>query len=183
MLEKDAFTELADTLQIASVEDLKTQIKKEYSKLEHILEFVKNPATGEPTRRPLYCLLDEIQMTTAIQMGEHRSDDVKNLKERFLLRPIWQSMTEILEPTEMLLILSGTTINENSLLDVLNSSIFKFNPYAIVRDIGAFDDPDAQREYIERYLPDEQSEARKDFLKRAWGWCRGRYFQESCRRY
>jgi hypothetical protein len=40
------------------------QIKTEYSKLEGTLEFVNNPATGMLMCRPLYCLLDEIQITT-----------------------------------------------------------------------------------------------------------------------
>jgi hypothetical protein len=100
-------------------------------------------------------------------MGEFWSDDIK--KEWPLLRPIWQSVTGILKPTEMLVILSGTIINESSLLDVLQSSIFKFKSYTIVQDIGAFDDPDAQRQYIEHYLPGKQLTTWHDFLKRAWG--------------
>jgi hypothetical protein len=174
ILKKDAFMELAEALQISSVKDLKTQIKEEYLKLEPILtsESVNHPATGQPTRRPLYCFLDEIQSTTAIRMGEYRSDDKK--KERPLLRPIWQTMTEVLQSTEMLLILSGTALNESSLQNVLTSSVFKIRPYTIQRDIGAFDDPNSQRQYIERYLQNEQSAARSDFMKRAWEWCRGR---------
>ena len=175
MLVNDAFTELADALWEATAGELKKRIKGEYSKLEDTLELAKHPKTGVLTRRPLYCILDQIQITTTIRMGEFRSDDKK--KGRPLLRPIWQSVVEILEPKEMLVILSGTAIHENSLLDVLTSSALKFKPYDIVRDIGAFDDPDAQRQYIEHYLPNNQSTAWQEFLKRAWGWCRGRYFR------
>ena len=177
MLHNDAFMELADALHIASVRDFKTWIEDEYSKLEGTLEFAEDPTTGMVMRRPLYCLLDEIQIATTNRMGEFRSD-VKE-KERPLLRPIWQTLTGILgpEPTKMLVILSGTAIHENSLLDVLESSVLKFKPYTIVRDIGAFEDPDAQRQYIEHYLPSDQSPTWQEFLKRAWGWCRGRYFR------
>ena len=178
LLKEDAFAELANDLRRASVVFLKDEIKNEYLKLKDILEFVNEPLTGRPTRRPLYCFLDEIQVTTTSRMGEFLSEDKK--KERPLLRPIWQSVTGVLKTTEMLVILSGTSINESSLVDVLQSSILKFHRYIIVRDIGAFDDPDSQMQYIERYLLSSQSTTWQDFLKRAWGWCRGRYFQEFC---
>jgi len=180
MLPDDAFKEVAEALRIASTEDLEQQIKAEYSKLEHILEFVDHPATGQRKRRPLYCFLDEIQITTVSRMGEFRSDDGKT--KRPLLRPIWSSMTGILDSTKMLLIVSGTGIDWRSIQNNLDSSVFKFCSYAPKRDIGAFDDPDAQRQYIERYILGEQSAAWEAFLERAWGWCRGRYFpQSSCR--
>jgi hypothetical protein len=174
MLKKDPFVDLANALRISSITDLKTQIKGEYAKLDDVLdrESVNHPATGQLTRRPLYCLLDEIQSTTTIQMGKYWSNDKK---EQPLLRPIWQAMTEILRREEMLFILSGTALDEKMLQDGLHSSIFMFTSYNIRRDIGAFDDPDAQRQYIKHYLPGDQSGARQDFLKRAWGWCRGRY--------
>jgi hypothetical protein len=173
MLGNDAFTELSMALNICSADNLKTQIKEEYKKFEPTLETVDHPMTGVPTRQPLYCFLDEIQIATRIRMGEFRSYD--NAKERPLLRPIWQTMIKILEPSQMLLILSGTAINENSLRDVFTSSIFKLEWYTIKKDIGAFNDPKAQSAYIKHYLPGTQSAARQEFLKRAWGWCRGRY--------
>jgi hypothetical protein len=120
MLRDDAFKEVAKALRIASIEDLEQQIKAEYSKLEHILEFVDHPATGQRKRRPLYCFLDEIQITTVSRMGEIRSDDGKT--KRPLLRPIWSSMTGILDSTKMLLIVSGTGIDWRSIQDILDSS-------------------------------------------------------------
>ena len=53
------------------------QIKEEYSKLEWFLESLDHPATGTSTRLPLYCFLDEIQITTTIQIGEYQSNDKK----------------------------------------------------------------------------------------------------------
>jgi hypothetical protein len=171
MLSEDAFQVLSEAFRTASIEDLKQQIRAEHAKLEPILEFVNDPATNQPRRRPLYCFLDEIQVATIDRMGEFRSDDKK--MKRPLLRPIWSTLTDF---PDMLLIISGTGIDWKSLQDVLGSSVFKLNPYNVKRDIGAFDDPSTQRQYIERYLSVERSTARDTFLERAWGWCRGRYF-------
>ena len=174
MLRNDAFKEVAEALQVASIEDLEHQIEAEYSKLENILEVIEDPATGQRKRRPLYCFIDEIQIATQTRLGEFRSDDGKT--ECPLLRPLWSSLTGILDSTKMRLIVSGTGIHWKSIQNILGSSVFKLHPYTPKRDIGAFDDPEAQRQYIERYIPGDQSEAWKAFLERAWGWCRGRYF-------
>lgn len=115
MFSEDASKVLSKALNISSLDDLEIQTKEQYSKLENILD-----------HRPLYCFLDEIQSTTSDRMGEYWSHDME--KERPLLRPIWQSLTRILEPAKMLVILSGTAINEDSLLDVLDSSTFKILP-------------------------------------------------------
>ena len=179
MLKEDAFKELATALNISSINDLMLQIKDEHSKLKRFLGS-DNSVTGEFIRRPLYCFLDEIQITTTVRMGEYRSEDADmENKERPLLRPIWHTMNDIFGQEEMLLILSGTALNETLIQEILSSAAFKYLNYVVKKDIGAFDDPDVQQQYIEYYLPGEQSEARQDFLKRAWGWCRGRYFQES----
>lgn len=180
LLQDDAFNELSKALRVASIEDLEAQTKEEYIKLKKkgILNSGNHPVTGKSMHRPLYFFLDEIQTTTSSRMGEYLSDDKKT--KRPLLRPLWQSVTKVLPPTEMRVILSGTAINETSLKNALASSANKFSPYIIKRDIGAFDDSDAQRQYLERYLPGEESAARHDFLRRAWGWCRGRFFREFC---
>ena len=47
MLWDNTFEEVTEALWIASIKDLEQQIKAEYSKLEHILEFVNHPATGQ----------------------------------------------------------------------------------------------------------------------------------------
>jgi hypothetical protein len=172
VFEKDIFAQLANILQIASSRYLKEQINDHYCKLENVLEVVYHPFTQQPVHRPLYCFLDEAQVTTKNRLGEFRSDDGKT--ERPLLRQIWLTLTTILDRKQMLLVLSGTGIELSSFQEILQSSFLKLHPYNLKRDIGAFDDPDAQKRYIERYLLGEESEARKAFLDRAWGWCRGR---------
>ena len=88
-------------------------------------------------------------------------------------------MTGILDSTKMLLIVSGTGIDWKSIQDILVSSVFKFNLYALKRDIGAFDDSNTQKQYIEHYIPGKQSAVWGAFLEQAWGWCHGRYFSQS----
>ena len=56
---------------------------------------------------------------------------------------------------DMLLIFSGTVLNENSLENVLTLSIFKLLFYEIKKNIGVFDNPDAQKQYIKHYLSDK----------------------------
>jgi hypothetical protein len=161
ILGRDAFMEVAQALRKASTDDLRKQIRDGYYKLQ--------PTLGS---RPLHLFLNE--------MGQFWGDDKDT--ERPLLRPIWLTMTQIFDSSEMQVILSGTAIDVNLLEEVLGSTALKLFPYDFKKDIGAFDDLDAQRQYIEHYLPGNQSEAWEAFLERAWGWCRGRYFLESsCR--
>ena len=173
LFKRDPFVEIINALRIASVEDLRVQIREEFLKFEPTLqqEFTDHSVT-DTTRRPLYCFLDEVQNPTMARMGEYRSSDTN--EERPLMRPIWRSMTGIFGSTDMLVILSGTAMNEVLLTSVLTSSAFKPPIYHFKRNIGAFDDPETQRHYIECYLLDDHSSARQEFLKRAWGWCRGR---------
>jgi hypothetical protein len=173
MFGADVFRDLAKELRTASTEDLRQQIRDKCEELNPILESVNG------RRRPFYCFVDEIQMTTKSRLCEFWSDDKQT--KRPLLRPIWSSLTGILHPSEMLVILSGTGIDWKSLQEVLESNIFKIYPFTFKTNTGAFDDPDAQKLYIERYLPVEHSVTRDAFLERAWGWCRGRYFSQSSR--
>ena len=172
MFGKDIFFRLSNHLREASNGDLSEWIRKQCCDLERILEYRIEPLTGESVRRPFYCVIDEIQIATTDRMGEFRSDDGKT--ERPLLREIWSTLTNVMEQGQMLLVLSGTGIQLHALQTVLESSFLKPHPYCLKKNIGAFDDPDAQKRYIEHYLPNEKSEAWKAFLERAWGWCRGR---------
>ena len=150
MLGGDAFRDVAEALQMASTEDLKKEIRDEHVKLKPILEFVEHPY-GARQRRPLYLFLDNIQLTTTLRMGQFWADDEKT--KRPLLRPIWLTMTTIFDSSEMRLILSGTAVDSTSLEQILGSSALKLYPYKFWNDIGAFNDPDAQKQYVKHYLP------------------------------
>jgi hypothetical protein len=80
----------------------------------------------------------------------------------------------------MLLVLSGTGINFPALEANLSTGALKIHPYDIKRDIGAFEERDAQAKYIQRYLAvDWTNPSWKAFFDQAWGWCRGRYLSEA----
>jgi hypothetical protein len=75
----------------------------------------------------------------------------------------------------MRLVLSGTGIEFQALQDTLLSSACKIQPYQVVYDIGAFDDPQKQAEYIRQYIPATSDNPYwEDFFTRAWTWFHGR---------
>lgn len=166
---------LANSLGIALKDDLKVKINDKLNKLKPIL------TTGT---WPLYFFLIEIQVMATIQMGEYLSDDQKTKCP--LMWPVWQLLTEIFKPRDVMLILSETAINEWAVHNVLNLGTFKIDQYSLHNDISAFDNPASQGQYINWYLPmakrlpqtGESAAAWQEFLKQAWGWCHGRY--DSC---
>ena len=164
----DPFLQLADILSLSSADDLQAGILKQYQLVENMLEFGEDPSDGRQKRRPLYIVIDESQLLAKQRLGEYRSDDGQ--KMRGLLRQVWLSCFEALKPPKILLVLSGTGIEYQALEDTLTSPTLKVLPYILVRDIGAFDDPEPQAKYIKQYLPSVDNV----FLNRAWAWCRGR---------
>jgi hypothetical protein len=165
----DPFLQLADLLSFSSVGDLKARIQEQYDLVEEMLEFGEDISDGRKKRRPLYIVIDESQLLTKQRLGEYKSDDGRMM--RGLLRQVWLSIFEALKTPKVLLVLSGTGIDYKALEDTLTSPAFKLVPYAVVQDIGAFDDPESQANYIKQYLPSVGDV----FIKRAWAWCRGRY--------
>lgn len=164
IFEQDPFLQLANLLSFSSVDDLKARIQEQYDLVEDMLEFGENPSDGRQKRRPLYIVFDESQLLAKQWLGEDKSDDGG------LLRLVSLSSFEALEPPKILLVLSGTSIDYHALQDTLSSTTSKSLPYILVRDIGAFDDPEPQANYIKQYLPSVDNV----FLNRAWAWCRGR---------
>jgi hypothetical protein len=171
--EEDVFTSLARHLRHASISDLKDRIRRQRLELSTLLTEVENPVTGELERPPFFCVLDESQVATTLRHGEFMSGD--NLTKRPVLREIWLLWSTVLEPWQMRLVLSGTGIELQELKDTLESSALKGERYDIKSDIGAFEDPRSQVEYIKRYIPARWADPQwAEFLVRAWGWLRGR---------
>lgn len=165
----DIFTALTRLLREADTRDLKDRIYDQYQQLSGLRQEVHNPATGKDTTPPFFCVLDEVQITVTQRLGEFMSGN--NSTKRPILREIWLLWTT----EQMCLVLSGTGIEQQALKDVLLSAALKENPYRTKSDVGAFEDPDTQAEYIKRYVPADWSEPRwKEFLDRAWAWLRGR---------
>jgi hypothetical protein len=75
----------------------------------------------------------------------------------------------------MSLILSGTGLKEDEITSTLSSNAFKPANYAVKHDIGAFDNPADQANYIQIYIPADWTDMKwQGFLERSWAWFRGR---------
>jgi hypothetical protein len=167
----DIFSSLTQRLKHASFVDLKDRIFDQYTQLSILLTNDQNPTSNNPP--PLFCVLDEAQITTTLHRGEFISDDY--FTQRPVLREIWLAWTQVLQSYQMRLILSGTGIEFKVLANTLDSPALKLEPYQVKFDIGAFEKRGSQAEYIKHYVPACWTEAKWiEFLNRAWGWFHGR---------
>jgi hypothetical protein len=169
----DVFTTLARLLQHTSIYDLKARICKQYQDVRPVLTKVLNPATGADKVPPLFCVLDEAQIAASLRCGDFTSGDYSS--KRPVLREIWLLWSTVLQYWQMRLVLSGTGIDLQALQDTLGSSGLKEEPYHLKSNIGAFEDPQSQAEYIKKYIPAHWTNPRwSEFLVRAWAWFHGR---------
>jgi hypothetical protein len=169
----DIFTDLANLLRGSSIHDLKTCIKLYYRELLPLLKPVRNPATDTDKIPPLFCVLDEAQVTATLRMGDFMSDD--HTTDRPVLREIWLLWSTILNSDQMRLVLSATGIKPQALEETLAPSALKAHSYAVKSNIGAFEKPESQAEYIKRYVPACWTDLDwAEFLTWSWRWCRGR---------
>ena len=170
----DIFTDLTQLLRYTSTDDLKRRIKTLYNELSDLREKVYDHTTGTYTIPLFFCVLDEVQVTTSQRVGEFRSSD-KVIKPS-ILRQIWISWTRMLGYKEMRLVRSGTGIDRKALEGTLKSTGSKPKFYQVVHETGAFDEPEAQKDYIKRYVPalNWSDPLWEQFLIRAWTWLRGR---------
>jgi len=160
----DPFLELAQLLRPANVSDLQARIRKKCQALFSQLNL---------DHQLFHCVLDEAQIIADTRYRASFSGD--GLSRRPLLREIWRSWTTVLSTNQMSLIVSGTGINYIEITRTLSSNVFKQENYAVKCDVGAFDDPHNQAEYIQLYIPADWTDVRwKEFLKRSWAWFRGR---------
>lgn len=174
--EYDIFTRLTQLLRYGDTAQLKKMIEEYHSKIFHLLqEPVFNSRILQNDTPPLYCILDEAQTTTSQRLDEFTSEDYQT--NRPFLREILDVWGNMFKIDQMLLVLSGTGISLTPLEQTLASSALKGAPYEIVNDIGAFDNPDVQARYIERYVPKDKFNKNQwdAFLTRAWAWLHGRY--------
>jgi hypothetical protein len=169
----DVFTEFARLLRPADLSELHDRIRAQYRKLSFLLTKVYNPATGQFEAPPLFLVADEAQITTTLRYGQFFSED--NSSKRSVLREIWLSWTSVLDDQQMRIVLAGTGIELQTLVDTLASPALKPERYQIWSDIGAFEDSGSQAEYIKKYIPANWTDERwAEFLIRAWAWFRGR---------
>ena len=174
---QDIFKDLTKQLHGASTDDMRKWIQNERQALgKSILTKVCNPNTSRYEFPPFFCVLDEAQVTVSQDSKRwHEFISSDNRTNRPVLREIWRSWTKALEPQYMRVVVSGTGISQGPLHDTLTSPAFKEKDYGTVNDIGAFDAPETQAEYIQKYLPACFNEPRwVAFLDRSWAWAHGR---------
>ncbi|PVF94287.1 hypothetical protein CPB86DRAFT_49890 [Serendipita vermifera] len=171
---EDLFLTTARELQCTSIEDLNKRIHEQYTRLWDDLDDLPGPQTSVRGKYPVYCILDEAQITSTQRIGEFRSNE-NELVERPVLREIWHAWTKVLH-RNMRVILSGTGIDIEQIRSTLASPFLKPEPIPIYSCLGGFEDSESQAEYIKRYIPatwDQQTW--KEFLIRAFAWFQGRY--------
>jgi len=168
----DVFTKLSLLLKCASTSKLKEWIDRCSQKFCDSLPKVRHPVTDQDVAPPVFCVLDEVQVTVTPpfgRLGESMSDTNTPCP---ILREVWRSWSET---QTMRLVFSGTGVELQAFQDALTSVAFKQQPYRLWYDIGAFEDPQIQAEYITRYVPACLDSPRwKAFLTRAYAWLRGR---------
>jgi hypothetical protein len=168
----DVFTDFALLLRPASRFNLEDRIRVKYQELSFLLTVVNNPATRKDQKPPFFCVLDEAQIANGLRCGNFFSETFS--AKRSVLREIWFSWTSVLNPQQMRLVISGTNIELQSLLETFSPAL-KPESYQLQHDIGAFEDAEHQAEYIRQYIPaDWADESWKEFLNRAWAWFHGR---------
>ena len=123
-----------------------------------------------PRNSTLFCVLDEAQtLTTGLDYFRSKPPT----KARPFLRPIVAAWSRQLPN----LIVSGTGISMQEVADVIGSLVAKEGGTETVTEIGAFDNENSQRAYLERYLPPgylDTSEG-KVIASRVGYWLRGRF--------
>lgn len=162
---KDLFAKLCDLLKDASDEYLMVVGFEVHSKLvEMQKEFSLN--------KEFFFVLDEAQVAIAGLHGSFRSNRDVSVK-RPVLRPIINTWVN---SSQFPIIVSGTGLSMDAINEVKNSAVGKPGLVTLVTKTGAFDDPESHRKYIMRYMPDHvaKSNSGEEFLRRAWGYLRGR---------
>jgi hypothetical protein len=168
---RDVFRDFAKVLRGISNDDLKKRICSEHVRFRMLLENSLCPPSLQEVP-PLICVVDEVQATPSLRLGHFRGSKGD---PRPIFREIYLLLSTVLEPSQMRLLLSGTGIRVSELEVVLGSDTLQLAPYRKWKDLGAFDQPELQQQYIKQYIPANWTDpVWEAFLSRAWDWTRGR---------
>lgn len=129
------------------------------------------PLLGYEPDAPFYYVLDEVQIVEKAHMGCF--SDSKGREPRPFLRPLIQQLTK---GNDHNVIVSGTGFRLEHIQTVLTSSVAKDPTWPAHYWIDDFSNPERQKAYIRRYLPEKilSSNAGRELLQRVWESCRGR---------
>jgi len=161
LLPEDIFMTFIRLVRGASAEYLSRAIQVEANTIDNLL-----PQT------PLFCVLDEAQVLTS-DVDYFRSNNDPETP-RPILREIISSLTGILPK----LIVSGTGISMAAVEIIVGSLVAKEGDSSeTVTEIGAFDDEDTRRAYLEQYFPLGflDTPEGKEIASQVGFWLRGRF--------
>jgi hypothetical protein len=163
----DPFATFTEQLAGASAEYLRRAIKED-------LAIVKGLLGSEA----LFCVLDEAQIPTEGFMYCFLSDSTP-AEPRPILREIIRTWSDYFPN----LIVSGTGVSMQTMQAVLGSSVAKEGQEAImITNLGAFDNEQAQKAYLEYYLPPKflETDSGKVLATRVAYWLHGRCVCNAC---
>ncbi|KAJ3846636.1 hypothetical protein EV368DRAFT_52518 [Lentinula lateritia] len=128
-------------------------------------------------RIPLYIVIDECQFAVTDMEDLFRSADWT--AKRGILREMARWWDLILNRTVVgtpigALIFTGTGLSRELISDVLSSVVMKPEHCTSVYNTGAFDDPEAQGTYMEKFFPPNVWQASERLRTRIYYWLRGR---------
>ncbi|KAG8826601.1 hypothetical protein FRC18_010018 [Serendipita sp. 400] len=173
-MRSDIFEEITLRLRSVDIPDLRGWIQDLYIEIRPRIGTIYNPGTEREDVQPIFCILDQIQGTVHRRLGEFISGDGKT--ERPILRPMLRVWSSVLDLAKMQVIISGRGIQVSAIMRALSSSALKPSEFSETLTVGAFGEQFIQSKYIQSYLAvDRKLPQWKEFLNRAWRWCRGRY--------
>ncbi|TDL26509.1 hypothetical protein BD410DRAFT_783557 [Rickenella mellea] len=163
----DMFDGVSTRLEAADIDFMKTKIKDTFANIKKML----------PQGETLFAVFDEAQYAAQKYSEAFVSDDYK-AHTPFLGEIIetWEAIAP-----EVTMVVSGTCPFTDVRRNSESSPIGAPNGWSLFTSTGAFDNQEAQEQYILRYVwPDvkekkELPHREQVLLDRAWRWLRGRY--------
>lgn len=155
------FDHLSTLLSGASMTYVNTQTHK---LLGRIREYFDSDTAPESPQTPIFCAFDE---------AEHAGTFDQNGERQPILREIIHAWAK----TDVFMVVAGTRISQDLVEKVMASGVVQRSGYRLCWDTGAFDTAKAQRQYLEKYLPQSfmRTECGKRLLERTWYWLHGRW--------
>ena len=163
----DVFNTITQSLIPATLDYLKLRAHNELLKVRRYLG---------PEPPPLFCILDEAQVPSEMFSDCFPSDTEP--------RPILRQIIDQWVPIFSNLIVSGAGLSLQELETVLGSVVAKETGRQpeTVTDLGAFDNEEDQRAYLEQYLPPGflDTDSGNQLARRLGYWLHGRCAQTHC---
>ncbi|KAG5643748.1 hypothetical protein DXG03_009682 [Asterophora parasitica] len=139
-----------------------------------LLASIRKRCMDRPQSPPIFCVLDEAQYAATQHCNAFRSDN--GSAYRPVLREIVRAWENQCAGQGVFMVVAGTGISKDVVDQAMASAIMKESKYRWCSDTGAFDAVDAQRRYIQKYLPPAflSSASGERLMERVGYWLHGR---------